>query len=79
MKPTREISRRSFLGRLSGGAAATGALVLLTGCAGFGYSDSDPYDPFGGGGGGGGRGNGRRRRDDDDDRGGRGRRRRRDD
>jgi len=58
MKATRSISRRSFLGSIGGGAAATGALLLLSGCATLGYSDSDPYDPIGGGGGGHGRGRG---------------------
>ena len=69
MNVTRKLSRRSFLGRIGGGAAAAGALLTLTGCATLGYSDSDPYDPVGGSGRG-----GRRRRggDDDDGRGGRG-------
>ena len=64
MKATRSMSRRSFLGRISGGAVAVGALAALSGCATLG-SDSDPYDPIGGGGG----GRRRRRRDDDDGRG----------
>lgn len=80
MKPTREISRRSFLTRLGGGTAAIGAMAMLTGCVGYGFSDSDPYDPIGGGSGGGrGRGRGRGRDDDDGYRGRRGRRGRRDD
>ena len=73
MDVRRKISRRSFLGRIGGGAAAAGALLTLTGCATLGYSDSDPYDPIGGGGYG---GRGRRGRRGDDDygrgRGGRG-------
>lgn len=69
MKATRRISRRSFLGSISGGAVAVGAMAALSGCATLG-SDSDPYDPIGGGGGGGGRR--RRRRDGDDDGRGRG-------
>jgi hypothetical protein len=64
MKIVRKISRRSFLGRIGGGAAAAGALLTLSGCATLG-SDSDPYDPIGGGHG----GHGRRGRGDDDDRG----------
>lgn len=63
MKPIRGLSRRSFLARIGGGIALGGS---LTGCVGFGYSDSDPYDPIGYGRGdygrgrrGGGRGGGR--------------------
>ena len=55
MKPTRKISRRSFLHRVGGGAIGAGSFLALTGCATTGYSDSDPYDPPGGGGGYGGR------------------------
>jgi len=72
MNVTRKLSRRSFLGRIGGGAAAAGALLTLSGCATYGHSDRDAYDPIGGGGGRGRRG----RRGDDDDgrgRGGRGR------
>jgi len=72
MNVTRKLSRRSFLGRIGGGAAAAGALLTLSGCATYGDSDRDAYEPIGGGGGRGGRG----RRGDDDDgrgRGGRGR------
>ena len=72
MNVTRKLSRRSFLGRIGGGAAAAGALLTLSGCATYGYSDRDAYDPIGDGGGRGRRG----RRGDDDDgrgRGGRGR------
>lgn len=64
MKPTRSISRRSFLKRVGGGAALAGGALSLTGC--FGMTDSDPYDPIGGGRGG---RRGRRGRRDDDDRG----------
>jgi hypothetical protein len=49
MNPIRKISRRSFLGRIGAGTVGAGALMTLTGCATFGYSDSDPYDPIGGG------------------------------
>lgn len=60
MDPIRKISRRSFLGRIGAGTVGAGALVTLTGCATFGYTDSDPYDPIGGGyGGRGGHGGGR--------------------
>lgn len=62
MKATRSMSRRSFLGRISGGAVAVGAMAALGGCATL-ESDADPYDPIGGRGG----GRRRRRRDDDDD------------
>jgi hypothetical protein len=56
MKPTRKISRRSFLRRVGGGAVGAGSFLTLTGCV-TGPSDSDPYDPAGGGwGSGGGRG-----------------------
>ena len=68
MNVTRKISRRSFLGRIGGGAAAAGALLVLTGCATLGYSDSDPYEPLGAGGDGG-RGRRGRRGDDADGRG----------
>src|SRR5436305_12738887 len=68
MNVTRKLSRRSFLGRIGGGAAAAGALLTLTGCTTFGYSDRDAYDPIGGGSGRGRRG---RRGDDGDGRGGR--------
>jgi len=44
MKPIRGLSRRSFLARIGGGIALGGS---LSGCVGFGYSDSDPYDPVG--------------------------------
>jgi hypothetical protein len=67
MNVTRKLSRRSFLGRIGGGAAATGALLTLTGCTTFGYSDRDAYDPIGGG-----RGRRGRRGDDGEGRGGRG-------
>jgi hypothetical protein len=67
MDPIRSITRRSFLGRITGGAAAIGSLVTLTGCTTLANTDSDPYDPIGGGYGGHGRGGGghrrRRRRD----------------
>jgi hypothetical protein len=53
MKPIHKISRRSFLGRVAGGAVGAGSFLALTGCTTLGYSDSDPYDPIGGGGGGG--------------------------
>src|SRR5436309_666335 len=49
MKPSRKISRRSFLGRVGGGSLMAGSFLALTGCVGYGYSDSDPYDPAGGG------------------------------
>ena len=49
MKPSRKISRRSFLRRVGGGALGAGSFLGLTGCV-SGYSDSDPYDPVGGGG-----------------------------
>ena len=62
MKATRSMSRRSFLGRISGGAVAVGAMAALSGCATL-ESDADAYDPIGGGGG----GRRRRRRDGDDD------------
>jgi hypothetical protein len=73
MKVKRKISRRSFLGRIGGGAAAAGALLTLTGCATLGYSDSDPYDPIGGSGRGGGRRGGGRGRGEGRGDGGRGR------
>ena len=52
MKPTRKLSRRSFLGRVAGGAIAGGAaLTILTGPAraqGCSDSDSGPNgDPAG--------------------------------
>ena len=50
MKPTRKISRRSFLRTVGGGAIGGGSFLALTGCTTMGYSDSDPYDPAGGGG-----------------------------
>ena len=62
MKPTRKLSRRSFLRRVGGGALGAGSFLALTGCATTGYSDSDPYDPVGGGYG---RRNGRGYSDDD--------------
>jgi hypothetical protein len=65
MNVTRKISRRSFLGRIGGGAAAAGAVLTLSGCATLGYSDRDAYDPVGGGG----NGRGRRGRGGDDGRG----------
>lgn len=49
MKPTRKLSRRSFLGRVGGGALGAGSFLALTGCVTTGYTDSDPYDPIGGG------------------------------
>ena len=49
MKPTRKLSRRSFLGRVCGGAVGAGSFLALTGCATTGYTDSDPFDPIGGG------------------------------
>ena len=49
MKPTRRVSRRSFLRSVAGGGAGAISLVGLTGCATTGYTDSDPYDPIGGG------------------------------
>src|SRR4051812_15403657 len=50
MKPSRKISRRSFLGRVGGGTVMAGSFLSLTGCVGYGYSDADPYAPAGGGG-----------------------------
>jgi hypothetical protein len=64
MNVTRKLSRRSFLGRIGGGAAAAGAVLALSGCATLGYSDRDAYDPVGGG-----HGRGRRGRGGDDGRG----------
>lgn len=52
MKPTRKLSRRSFLRRVGGGAVGAGSFLALTGCATTGYTDSDPFDPIGGGRGG---------------------------
>ena len=49
MKPTRKLSRRSFLRRVGGSALGAGSFLALTGCATTGYSDHDPYDPVGGG------------------------------
>src|SRR3982751_253940 len=49
MKPSRKISRRSFLGRVGGGTVMAGSFLALTGCVGYGYSDADPYDPAGAG------------------------------
>ena len=49
MTPSRKISRRSFLGRVGGGSLMAGSFLALTGCTGYGYSDSDPYDPAGSG------------------------------
>jgi hypothetical protein len=53
MKPTRSISRRSFLATVAGSAAAGGALLALPGEAGaLQTTDSDPSDPVGRGRGG---------------------------
>jgi hypothetical protein len=49
MKPTRRLSRRSFLSRVAGGAVLSGGALALTGCATVGHSDSDPSDPLGAG------------------------------
>src|SRR3954454_6733305 len=49
MTPSRKISRRSFLGRVGGGSLMAGSFLALTGCVGYGYSDSDPFDPAGAG------------------------------
>ena len=51
MKPTRKISRRSFLGRVAGGAVLTGgAMHLMTGPAAAQVTDNDTgsnSDPVG--------------------------------
>jgi hypothetical protein len=52
MKPTRKVSRRSFLNRVAG-AAAGGAFLLVSGEAHAQVSDHDPTDPIGRGRGGG--------------------------
>src|SRR3712207_6429495 len=50
MKPTRRISRRSFLGRVAGGAvAAGGAFAVLIDQARAQVTDSDPHDAVGNG------------------------------
>ena len=49
MKPTRRVSRRSFLRTVAGSGAGAFSLVALSGCATTGYTDSDSYDPIGGG------------------------------
>ena len=49
MKPTRTVSRRSFLRKVAGGGAGLISVTALTGCATTGYTDSDPFDPIGGG------------------------------
>ncbi|HEV2865758.1 MAG TPA: hypothetical protein VGX37_04530 [Allosphingosinicella sp.] len=53
MKPTRKISRRSFLATVSGAAVSGGALLAVHGPARAGQAtDSDPSDPIGHGRGG---------------------------
>ena len=37
MKPSRKISRRSFLARVGAGSAMAGSFLALTGCVGYGY------------------------------------------
>jgi len=50
MKPTRKLSRRSFLARVAGGAVAGGAALTVLGeTAQAGQTDTDPGDPVGGG------------------------------
>ena len=51
MKTTRKLSRRSFLGRVAGGAiAGGGALAVMSGtAAAHPVSDNDPSDAVGGG------------------------------
>lgn len=55
MTDKKRVDRRSFMARVVGGAAATGALTAVTGCAGLGATDADPYDVAGMGSGGYGR------------------------
>ena len=49
MKPTRKISRRSFLGRVAGGAIAGGAAMTVLGESAHALqvSDRDPTDAAG--------------------------------
>jgi len=48
MKPTRKLSRRSFLGQITGGLAGFGALGLISSDArAFQVTDCDPRDPGG--------------------------------
>ncbi len=54
MKPSRPVSRRSFLATVAGSAVTGGALLTVHGRAGAGQvTDSDPGDPVGHGRGGG--------------------------
>jgi hypothetical protein len=41
MKPTRKVSRRSFLGTVAGGLAGAGALAIMSGTANAQVTDSD--------------------------------------
>lgn len=45
MRPTRSISRRSFLTRVGGAVTLGAGAGALSGCVGL--ADADPYDPLG--------------------------------
>jgi hypothetical protein len=55
MKPTRNLSRRSFLAAVAGSAVASGGVLLASEARAFQVTDRDPSDPIGRGRGGGNR------------------------